>query len=366
MKPLPPRRIFRTIPLLLCTIAPHALAGLENLMPPLMLVNPMGMPSLPFNGYTGYGIPFGGYGNSFGNPFANPFANPFSNPFANPFSNPLGLNTLGALGSLGMLAAPLAPALLNPMGIGQFGYPAMQVAPNMLSYGHYGQYGGGPFGGNPYLQRDLPNPLTPPAFTHSFSNSMPTLPFSNAQGTLPLPFNIPAPAPQSQQPQQPQQQPPQTSSPPLSFPAFGNSLAISPAPGVLPGMGLSNSVPMPAAGSDPWGAVTGAQYAAPAVNPAAQGMPSGAPQGLFFLPFMMPPTNPAQPVAAPQPAMAAQQANPWLPAQADAPAPQEGSVAAGVPPAPDQNAGVQMKPLDPASFLQLMMKPAENPAPATK
>lgn len=155
--------------LLLIAFAGAHQAGAQGLPNPLTMLNPMANPM------PGYGNPYGGYGA----------------PFGNPLGGLNGLNALGTLGSLGLMAAPvivpLAPTLLNPMG--QIGYPAMQMAPNAMSYSHYMQSGGGPFSGNPYLRPTLPNPMVPPAF----SPSMPTLPFSPSQGTLPLPFGVPAP-----------------------------------------------------------------------------------------------------------------------------------------------------------------------------
>jgi hypothetical protein len=260
-------------------------AGFENML------NPMG-------GLTS----FGG-----SNPFApNPFAsNPFApSPFgygATPFGygNPLGLGSPFGLGSplgLGGMAAPLGLGLLNPLGggMGNTMYPAMQMAPNMMSYQHFNQmanpYAGGPFAGNPYLQRSMPNPFSPPAFSPSMP-SMPTLPFSVPQQQSGLAGLVPMP-------QQPQP----------SFFAY----------------------PMPSASS-----------------------PAMAPQT---------PWSSAPAPAAPQPASVSQSVRPFFPlAPQTAQAPAQAKPAA---PAQTQSATVAPAPmgapLDPATFMQMFMKPAES------
>jgi hypothetical protein len=208
----------RITPLLLVIVAGSAQAGPEGVFNPLAMFNPMANPM------AGYGSPFGGYGSSFGG-YGSPYGGGFGGGYGNTMSN---LNALSALASLGMVASPLAPTMLNPTGMGQFGYPAVQMAPNLMSYGHYNQYGGGLFGGNPYLQRGLPNPLAPPAF----SPSVPTLPFSPSQGTLPLPFGAPS----------------QASMPSLPFMA---SPAPVPSAGLMPG--LSPMLPSaPSSQASPW------------------------------------------------------------------------------------------------------------------
>lgn len=272
-------------------LAGAAQAGPEQAMNPMALLAPM----MQGGGYPGYAAP---QGNPFaGNPFAgnlfqgNPFAaNPYAgSPFGgmpgfsgNPLtSNPLA--TLQALNALGMLAAPLAPVLFGPAG--QVAQPALQMAPNMMSHGHYMQYGGGPFGGNPYLKPSMPNPLSPPAF----SPSMPSMPFSSAQGTWPLPGNAPNAAPFVM---------------PFSAP--------SPAPGMLPGLTPAYAAPQ-AAGGTPWSPAPApqasmpafpfmAQPAAPAPQPAPQAQPSpAAPMDpSLFLQLLMRPVAPASPEATPE------------------------------------------------------------------
>jgi len=261
-------------------------AGFENML------NPMG-------GLTS----FGG-----SNPFApNPFAsNPFApTPFgygATPFGygNPLGIGSPFGLGSplgLGGMAAPLGLGLLNPLGggMGNTMHPAMQMAPNMMSYQHFNQmanpYAGGAFAGNPYLQRSMPNPFSPPAFSPSMP-SMPTLPFSVPQQQSGLAGFVPMP----------QQQSPSF----FSYP-------------------MPSSPPATTVSQTPWSS-------APA--PAAP-QPAMAPQSVWpFFPL------------APQAAQVPSQAKPAAPAQAQ-PAPL-GTAPMGAP-------------LDPATFMQMFMKPAESP-----
>jgi hypothetical protein len=246
-----------------------------------------------------YGSPYGGYGTPFGNALGGGFGGGYGSPLGNLNT----LNALGALASLGMLAAPviapLAPTLLTP--VGQMGYPAMQMAPNMMSYSHYYQYGGGPFGGNPYLRPSLPNPMAPPAF----SPSVPTLPFSPAQGTLPLPFAAPSPSPFPS---------------PLPFMASPTPM---PGAGIVPGLTPMAPSPSPQSPSNPWSKA------------------------------------PAQPQGQPQTQAGSQpMGNPWM---MWLPVPQPGS-------APAQSApAAEATPMDPAAFLQRFMKPAETrPAPEAK
>lgn len=76
------------------------------------------------------------------------------------------MNPMGMVAPLGMMAAPLGMGMMNPMGMGTpmtgLGalYPVMQLAPSLLSFGHLNSmtnpYLGGPFQGNPYLQRGMP------------------------------------------------------------------------------------------------------------------------------------------------------------------------------------------------------------------
>ena len=306
----------RLSPLLLVAVASSAQAGPESLLNPLAMMNPMANPM------AGYGAPFGG---GYGNPLANLNT----------------LNTLSTLASLGIIAAPLvAPLAPNLLGspFGQMGYPAMQMAPNMMSYGHYGQYGGGPFGGNPYMQRGLPTPLSPPAF----SPSVPTMPFSPAQGTLPLPFGMPSAAPA------PALAPipsfgglmPGFGAPaasPSVAPAFGalpglpflSGPGLTPAPGLVPG--LSPAIPMaPPAQSNPWGP-------APAAAPRAAAKPAPQAPVPMASPWMMM-LAPVAPVPTPAPAVQ----------PAPAPAVQDPAAA----------------PMDPAALLQMLMKPMEEAAQA--
>jgi hypothetical protein len=292
----------RITPLLLVVVAGSAQAGPESLFNPLAMMNPM---PTPMPGYGG--MPFGGYGNPYGGGFGGGYG----------YGNPMGsLNTLSALSSLGMMVAPLAPTLLNPMGMGQFGYPAMQMAPNMMSYGHYGQYGGGPFGGNPYLQRSLPNPLMPPAF----SPSIPTMPFTPSQGTLPLPFGSP------------------------SLPFMASPSPLPPA-GLIPG--LSPMAPsLPPSQANPWATAPVPPDAASQATPWTTAPAATAPAPAAQMPW-----NPVMMMAVP------------------APAPQPKPEAAPAKTVEQQQAPVPM-PLDPAAFMQMFMKPMEAvvppPAPAAK
>lgn len=267
-------------------IGPAHSAGFEAFL------NPMTMMTAPMSGY--------------GNPFGSPYGNPFGgNPFGgNPFSNPLG--GLTGLGGLGLLAAPLGLGLINPFGMGNVTYPAMQMAPNMMSYSHYNQmgnpYANGFFGGgNPYMQRNLPNPFAPPAF----SPSMPTMPFSPSQGTLPiLPF-------------MPQQQ-------------------AAPMPGFGGGSPFAGLLPMP-------------------VEPVRAPQQSSAPFSFFL-------TQPTpQPVYAPAPPPPAATVTSFpFPFLATPAAP---AVQTAPPPAPTKPAAAPSAtpPLDPAAFLQFFMKPTEPP-----
>lgn len=293
----------RITPLLLAVVAGSALAGPESMMNPLAMMNPMANPM------AGFGSPFGGYGNAFGNPFGGGFGGGYGNPLGSLNT----LNTLSALASLGLIAAPivapLAPNLLNPMG--QMGYPAMQMAPNMMSYGHYNQYGGSPFGGNPYMQRSLPNPMSPPAF----SPSMPTMPLSQAQGTLPLPFGAPS---QASVPASPFGMPSQSMLPSLPFMASPTPM---PPAGMIPGLSPMTAPAAPSSQSTPWSQGPAQPQAQ------TQAQPSGQP---MWNPWMMMVPMPQAATAAPQPTAV-----------------------------PEAAAAT---PLDPAAFMQMFMKPAESPA----
>lgn len=306
-------------------------AGFENLMNPLGAFNPSGM----------------------SNPFApNPFSsNPFgSSPFgygSSPFgmSGPLGLGgPLGIGGPLGLgsplglggLAVPLGLGLLNPLGGGGLGgamYPAMQVAPNIMSYQHMNQmsnpYAGGPFTGNPYLQRGMPNPFSAPAFSPSMP-TMPTMPFAPPQQQGGFANMAPA-MPQVPQPYYAM---------PYSAPAMQQAVPVN----------------------TPWS--TGPE--APA---SAHQAPVQAPTGFFF-PFMMPPAPAATSVPAQAPTPAAALQNPLLffpmspqAGQATAHSQEHAAVpetAKQAPPQPPQSAA-SSAPLDPAAFMQMFMKPVPEP-----
>lgn len=293
----------------------HA-AGFDNMMNPLNALNPAGMNN-PFAPNPFSSGPFGS--NPFGsNPFApSPFG--FGGPLG--FGSPLGIGGPLGLGSplgLGALAAPLGLGLLNPLGggMGNTMYPALQMAPNMMSYQHMNQmanpYAGGPFAGNPYLQRGMPNPFSAPAF----SPSMPSMPFAV-----------------------PQQQ--------------GGMAGFVPMPQQQTPYGMMYSAPMAPqqqAAPTPWSSM-------PAVPAMVQPVPS--PQsGAFFMPFTAPPTSPA-PAPAAKPAPAPQSMQPFFPMAPQAspsPAPVQVAPVAPVPAAqPPANA----TPLDPAAFMQMFMKPAE-------
>lgn len=317
----------RITPLLLVAVAGSVQAGQENLLNPLAMMNPM----------AGFNAPFAGYGNPMGNPFGGGFGG--GNSLVN-------LNTLSALASLGMLAAPviapLAPGLLNPMG--QMGYPAMQMAPNMMSYGHYSQYGGSPFGGNPYMQRSLPNPMAPPAF----SPSMPTMPFSPSQGTLPLPFGAPS---QAAMPNLPFM-----ASPPRQSPAWGvpQSPFGAPAQQAMPNLPFMAGSPQL-----PFGIPGLTSLIGPSPLPMQGLIPDLTPG----MPAMAAPQATGTPWSqAPAPAPAQSVGNPWMmmmvpvPPAAATPAATPAPVAA----APEA-ANV---PLDPATFMQMFMKPVAKPAEA--
>jgi hypothetical protein len=257
---------------------------------------------------------------------SNPFAtNPFSGPFG--YGSPLGIGSPFGLGSplgLGVLAAPLGLGLLNPLGggMGNAMYPALQMAPNVMSYQYLNQmanpYAGGPFAGNPYLQRGMPNPFSAPAFSPSMP-SLPALPFSAPQPQGGMTGIVPMP-------QQPQ-----------FFVPY--AMPVSPPP-------------PPAASQTPWSAL-------PA--PAAQAVLT--PQGM--LPFA-----PAPVPVAPAPTTPPQSLLPFFPLAPQAapgPAPEKATAPAKTPPpkavapAPAQSAAPvpAAPPMDPAAFMQMFMKPAE-------
>jgi hypothetical protein len=207
-------------------------------------------------------------------------------------------------------------------------YPALQMAPNVMSYQHLNQmtnpYAGGPFAGNPYLQRGMPNPFSAPAFSPSMP-SLPALPFSVPQpqggltGIVPMPqqpqFFMPYAMPASPPP------PPSAAQTPWSaLPASAAPQAVTTPQGMLP--------------FAPPAAPAAAQPASAATAPPAQGL----------LPFFAP-----APQVAPGPAP--EQA----PASARTPPPKAAA------PAPAQNAAPApaAPPLDPAAFMQMFMKPAE-------
>jgi hypothetical protein len=300
-------------------------AGFDNMMNPLNAFNPAAMNN-PFAPNPFSSGPFGS------NPFApSPFGlgNPFGSPLGG-FGSPLGFGSPFGLGSplgLGALAAPLGLGLLNPLGggMGNAMYPAMQVAPNMMSYQHMNQmgspYGGGPFAGNPYLQRGMPNPFSAPAF----SPSMPTLPS--------MPFAVP------------QQQ--------------GGMAGFVPMPQQQMPYGMMYSAPMAPqqqAAPTPWSSMP----AAPAMAQPAPAQQSGA----FFMPFMTPP-SPAPAPAAPaaKPAPAPQSLLPFFPVApqaSSAPAPAQ-AVPVAPAPSPAAQPPANGTPLDPAAFMQMFMKPVEAP-----
>ena len=317
-------------------------AGFENMMNPLGAFNPSGM-SNPFAPNPFSSGPFGsspfGYGSS-------PFG--IGGPMG--LGNPLGIGGPFGLGSplgLGGLAVPLGLGLMNPLGGGGLGgamYPAMQVAPNIMSYQHMNQmanpYGGGPFAGNPYLQRGMPNPFSAPAFSPSLP-TMPTMPFAVPQQQGGVANMLPP----MRQPQQPQ-----------AYYAVPYSGMPYPTPAM--------QQPVPA--NTPWS--TGA------VAPASpQQAPAQPPTG-FFLPFMTPPAQapveaPAPVPSAPTPAAALQNPLMFFPM-----VPQAGQTAPHIPEPPKAAAPVKNEihaptrsgasdvPLDPAAFMQMFMKPAPEPA----
>ncbi len=305
-------------------------AGFENMMNPLGAFNPSGM-SNPFAP-----SPFGYGGSPFG--MGSPLG----------FGNPLGIGGPFGLGSplgLGGLAVPLGLGLLNPLGGGLGGamYPAMQVAPNMMSYQHMNQmanpYAGGPFAGNPYLQRGMPNPFSAPAFSPSMP-TMPSMPFAAPQQQGGFANMLPA-MPQQRMPQQPYYAMPYSGMP-YSAPA------------------AQQAVPA----NTPWS--TG-----PSAPAAAQQAPAQAPAG-FFLPFMMPPAQPPEAAPAPvAPPSAAALQNPLLffpmipqagqPAP-HPPAPPAAAEPAKVAPHPAAQPAENSAPLDPAAFMQMFMKPVPEQA----
>jgi hypothetical protein len=286
-------------------------AGFENMMNPLNALNPGGM-SNPFAPNPFNSGPFG----------SNPFA---PSPFG--FGSPLGFGSPFGIGSplgLGGIVAPLGLGLLNPFGggIGSAMYPALQVAPNMTSYQHMNQmanpYAGGPFGGNAYLQRSMPNPFAAPAFSPSMP-TMPTIPFAVPQQQGGLAGFL----------QMPQQQMPQQQMP------YG---MMYPAPMVVP---QSQTAPTP------WSTMP----APPAAAPPAPTQQSG----MFFMPFMTQPNPaPAAPAAKPASAPVPQSMLPFFPA-----APQASPAPAPIQTAPVTPTPENTTPLDPAAFMQMFMKPAE-------
>lgn len=293
-------------------------AGFDNMMNPLNALNPAGMNN-PFAPNPFSSGPFGS------NPFApNPFG--FGSPLGG-LGSPLGLGSPFGLGSplgLGAIAAPLGLGLLNPLGggMGNAMYPAMQVAPNMMSYQHLNQmsspYGGGPFAGNPYLQRSVPNPFSAPAFSPSMP-TMPNMPFALPQQQGSMAGFVPMP----------QQQIPYG----MMYPAA--------------------MAPQQQAAPTPWSTM-------PAAPVLAQPAPAQQP-GAFFMPFVAPSGPAPAPAAKPAPAPAPQSMLPFFPMTpqaGSAPAPVQ---TAPVAPAPTAQPPANTTPLDPAAFMQMFMKPAEAP-----
>ncbi len=297
-------------------------AGFDNMMNPLNALNPAGM-SNPFAPNPFSSGPFGS------NPFApSPFG--FGSPLGG-LGSPLGFGSPFGLGSplgLGALAVPLGLGLLNPLGggLGNAMYPAMQVAPNVMSYQHMNQlanpYGSGAFAGNPYLQRGMPNPFSAPAFSPSMP-TMPSMPFAVPQQQGGLAGFVPMP----------QQQIP-----------YGGMMYSAP------------MAPQQQTASTPWSSM-------PAASAMAQPTPAQQPSA-FFAPFMTQPGPApahAAPAAKPAPAPSPQSLLPFFPVASQAssaPAPAQAAPVAPAPAAPPPANGT---PLDPAAFMQMYMKPAEAP-----
>ena len=324
--------------LLIVGLAGHAQAeGLDALMNSLGTLAPAGLSS-PFAPSPFAPNPFaaGAFG---GNPL---LPSPYGYGVPLGMASPFGLGSpMGGLGA----AAPLGLGMLNPLGGGLMGsamYPTVQVAPNMMSYQHYNQltnpYAGGPFAGNPYIQRSLPNPFAAPAFSPSIP-TLPSMPFAIPQQQGALAGLVPLPQqPLGYGPLVGYGQP--AASPQAALPWLAVPLAPQAPPASVP------QNPFPFLSSVP-------QQPAKAPEPATAAFPAG------WFPFLpvAPVKEPVEPAAAPE--QAAPGLLPFLPIDP----PQDAAQPAQPGAATDSSAASAPLawPMDPAVFMQMLMKPVEMP-----
>jgi hypothetical protein len=269
-----------------------ATAGLESMLNPMLLANPIA-PTL-----GGFGSPLGGFGSPLGG-FGSPLGG---------FGSPLGV------------VAPVA-------GLGGLGamYPAMQVAPNLMSFQHQAPqmltnpYMGGPFSQLPNAQANRSAPfgalpygtqavpygyytMPAPGFGMAYPGSWGTTPQVQPRPANPyLPFFT---------------GPSQTSAPPQSAPAQTFNPLDLLKPAAKPTAPAPANLPL----ANPWGQTPAATAAAaPQASLPAQTPPAAAPLGN---PWLQPPAAAAKPVtpaAAPiakpaEPASTAAPTSPFDPA----------------------------------------------------
>lgn len=285
----------RYLPLLLTILASSAQAQL-----PL----PFAMPGTV--GPT-YATPYAAaYANPFGNPFAPPLANPFGNPYAQPFGGG------GFPGQAAMLSNPFAPASPNPLAMlglqSGLANPLGALANPLGGLGALNTLGAlGSLG--PALQL-APN-LVSAGHMQQLTNPYMGGPFAGnpyLRQTIPLPFAAPAFSP--------------------GMPSWPTMPAAQPA--------ASGAFPL-------FQAPTRPVQAAPATQPMSSLLP---PPGFLPMPQMGEPRQP--------PPQALRDFKPYQPGPVATPEP-----AARPAPVADSVASQPMPPIDPATFLQMFMKPAE-------
>jgi hypothetical protein len=234
----------RLTPLLVLAVVGPAHAGFESMMNPMTVMNPAGT------------------------------------------MNPMGMmNPVGMVNPLSM-GAPMGLGMVNPLGMGVpvsgMGalYPALQVAPSLLTFSHMNAmtnpYLGGPFAGNPYLQQSNPlmqlgspfmqqgypfpqqgnpfvqqgNPVPPPALWGAPKQAAPVqqMPYS-------FPMMSPQPAPKPT---------PQTAAPVASpFPMMSSPQAAYPGP--MPSLAAPKTPEPPAQGPAGTASGTAPMFFDPAV-----------------------------------------------------------------------------------------------------
>lgn len=284
----------------LLMLAPlSAQAGLESLMNPMLLANPVANPyamAAPLGGAMLapglVGSPLGGFGSPLGG-FGNPLGG-FGSPLGG-FGSPLG----GLAGPLGM-AAPVA-------GVGVM-HPAMQVAPNLMSFQHQApQLLTNPYMGGPFSQLPFTQPSRPATPFVGGGYALPFVPSTPAYGGQAMPWGVSA-APWV--PVNPYLMPAQPVVPARASSAGFNPLDLfkSPTPAAQPA--APTPAPAPSASFNPLDLLKPAAAAAPqavASAPAkAPASASVAPVNPWLAaPAAKPEVAPAKPVAAaPTPASA--------------------------------------------------------------